>query len=502
MAVALFAWIGATDIRACENDGAQGQGPIAQVLLDRTFDHVVLLNSYAKEKTAPFERWIRKKTKASVVVEHEALSSPTDHGEIYRAVMSAVTKARAKFARGTRLVFHLSPGTPAMAAVWIIAAKTQFDAELVESSTQAGVKTVNVPFELAAEFIPSAVRRTEASLERASIGLRPEEPKFGDILHRSESMKRLIFRARQAAAFTAPVLIEGESGTGKELLASAIHKESARSKAPFVVVNCGAIPKELVESAFFGHVRGAFTGAVGDQSGYFEQAHGGSLFLDEVGEMPLDAQVKLLRVLQEKRVRRVGGKSDIAVDVRVISATNRDLLVEVSDGRFREDLFYRLAMLVLKTPPLREREGDVGLLLDRILEKLKSELGASGTLQKKLSPAARNLLLRHAWPGNVRELEATLLRACVWSKGPTIDEIEAREALLTVPRDDRKGDKVLGRLLGDGFSLNDTLAEVSRHYLKRALEESGGSTTKAAALVGLANYQTFSNWVEKYEAEG
>ncbi|WP_437802513.1 sigma-54 interaction domain-containing protein [Sorangium sp. So ce693] len=496
MARVLLAWIGKTDIKAASGDASVGDGPLAQALVDRDFDHVVLLNNYRAEEAALVERWLKKKTKASLVVRQEKLSSPTHYADIYRAVTASVLWAVDEYGKKAKLTFHLSPGTPAMASIWIIVAKTRFEAELIESSKEAGVRTADVPFELAAEFIPEVIRRADEDLERLSGGLRPEEPKFGDILHRSDAMKRLVRRARQAAPYSAAILIEGESGTGKELLAAAIHKESPRKDMPLVTVNCGAIPKELVESQFFGHTKGAFTGAA-DHAGYFEQAEGGTLFLDEVGELPLDAQVKLLRALQEKMVRRIGGKTDVGVDVRVIAATNRNLLDEVRERRFREDLYFRLAVLVLKVPPLREREGDIGLLLQRLLDKLNADMAAQSGVHKKLSAGARNILLQHHWPGNVRELEATLLRAFVWSKGPSIEESEAREALVGVPAAG-SGPEVLGRPLGDGFRLADLLGDVARHYLARAMVEAQGNKTKAASLVGLSNYQTLKNWLEKY----
>jgi hypothetical protein len=245
MARVLLAWIGQTDIKAAKGDALVGDGPIAQALAARGFDHVVLLNNYPAAEAALFERWIEKKAKASIVVRQEKLSSPTHHADIYRAVTGAVPWVLAEYGKRAKLTFHLSPGTPAMASIWIIAAKTRFEAELIESSKEAGVRTVDVPFELAAEFIPDAIRRADEDIERLSGGLRPEEPKFGDILHRSDEMKRLVRRARQAAPYSASILIEGESGTGKELLAAAIHKESPRKGHPFVPVNCGAIPKDL-----------------------------------------------------------------------------------------------------------------------------------------------------------------------------------------------------------------------------------------------------------------
>jgi transcriptional regulator with PAS, ATPase and Fis domain len=493
----LLAWIGLTDLKAID---AGGSGPIAQALASRDFDHVVLLNNMTDERVGPYERWLKKRTGATVVVRQCALTSPTHYRDIYAAVVDAVAWTREKHGEKARLTFHISPGTPAMASIWIIVAKTRFEAELIESSKEQGVAAVDIPFELSAEFIPAAVQRASADLARIAEGPRPEEPRFGDILHRSEVMKQLVRRARQAAPFAESIFIEGESGTGKQLLAEAIHGESPRKGNPFVEVNCGAIPRELFESNFFGHKRGAFTGADRDQKGFFEEAHGGTLFLDEVGELAPEHQVKLLRALQQKKVRAVGGKADIPVDVRVIAATNRDLLDEVRHSRFREDLYYRLAVLVLKVPPLREREGDRGFLIDKLLERLNGEIGSrAGVEQKKLSVKGRKVLLRHHWPGNVRELEATLRRAFVFSWGSTLEEADVRDALLAAPH--AAGDNILGYPLGDGFRITDAVAHVARHYLKRALEQANGNLTKAASLVGLESYQTLKGWLERYEVQ-
>jgi transcriptional regulator with PAS, ATPase and Fis domain len=500
MARVLLAWIGKADLKAAEVDATGDLGPIAQALAERTFDHVVLLNNMPQDRVAGFERWLRKKTKATVTVRQYPLTSPTHYRDIYNAVTLAVAWTLAEYGQKTKLTFHLSPGTPAMAAIWIIVAKTRFEAELIESSKEHGVAAVDIPFDLAADLIPAAVQKTGEDLARLAEGPRPEEPQFGDILHKSDVMKQLVRRARQAAPFSESMFIEGESGTGKQLLAEAIHQESPRKGKPFVEVNCGAVPKELFESQFFGHKRGAFTGATADHDGYFVQAHGGTLFLDEVGELAPEHQVKLLRALQEKKVRPVGGRADVPVDVRVIAATNRNLLEEVRQGRFREDLYYRLAVLALKVPPLRQRGGDVPYLLERLFDKLNAELGVRpGAVQKKLSVGARKLLLRHDWPGNVRELEATLRRAFIWSKGSSIDESEARDALLALPRAADEG--VLGRPLGDGFNLTELLADVARHYLSRAMAEAQGSKKRATDLLGFANYQTLKNWLVKYKVE-
>lgn len=491
----LVTWFGATDLRAAKGDGPGGVGPVAQALAARDFAQVVLVTNYAQAEVALFEAWLKEQTDVPISVRNEKLRSPTHFGDIYKAVSKTADWVISKLDPRAKLTFHLSPGTPAMAAVWILLAP-RYGADLIQSSKEAGVEAANVPFEIAAEFVPGLVRQGDAELERLGEGTRPIDPSFDDILHRSEAVKRLIERAQQAAPYNAPILIEGESGTGKELLAAAVHRASAR-KGKFVAVNCGAIPKELVESVFFGHTRGSFTGAVGDKPGAFENADGGTLFLDEIGELPLDAQVKLLRALQEKKVQRIGGKTEGSVDVRVIAATNRDLLSEVTAGRFREDLYFRLAVLLLRTPPLREREGDVGLLLERQLENLNRERGPGN--HKKLSAGGKALLLRHRWPGNVRELQATVLRAFVWSKGTTIDEQAVDEALLVRPV--AKDGEVLHRPLGNGFELEAVLGEVVRHYITRALDEAGGNKTKAAALAGFASYQTLTNWARKHGVE-
>jgi transcriptional regulator with PAS, ATPase and Fis domain len=393
--------------------------------------------------------------------------------------------------------FHLSPGTPAMAAVWILIAKTSFPAELIESSREHGVRTANVPFEIAADFIPDLLRRHDERLRELSAGEPPVEPEFEEIIYRSEAMDRAVQRARRVAVRNVPVLLEGESGTGKELLARAIHKASPRHRGPFVAVNCGAIPSELIEAELFGAEKGAFTGANQLRKGYFESAHAGTLFLDEIGELPIQAQVKLLRVLQEGEVTRLGATSPVRLDARVLCATNRTMTDEIAAGRFREDLFYRLAVAVIRIPPLRERPEDLILLVDRLLDRVQRNLaGEPISGNKKLSYSARKLLVQHPWPGNVRELLNTLQRVVLWSRGSVITEGDVRDALLPVQS---KGQDILGRSLGNGFSLPAVLEEVARHYLSRAMEQAAGNKTRAAQLVGLPSYQTLSNWLSKYK---
>jgi DNA-binding NtrC family response regulator len=410
----LVSWIGNADLRAPDAEDKSDIGPVAQAMEARRFDRVLLLADQEKAALRKYEGWLRAKiagkARVHLTFEHVELTSPTNFEEIYTAVTQTLEKSIREFREQPQLTFHLSPGTPAMAAIWVILGKTRYRAELIQSSRQKGVETASVPFDisLSPEFVTDVLRIPDKQLEKLSGGSSEEASRFGDIIYQGAAMQSLINRAKKAAPRSVPVLIEGESGTGKELLARAIHQASTRNGRVFQVVNCGAIPSELVESELFGHVKGSFTGATGDHVGHFEAAHGGTLFLDEIGELPLPAQVKLLRAVQEGEVRRVGDQGTKKVDVRIVAATNRDLAAEVAAGRFREDLFYRLAVLILKAPPLRDREGDLGPLIDGLLKRINEQSERAkepGYKRKKISNDARILLMQQPWPGNIRELE-------------------------------------------------------------------------------------------------
>lgn len=455
-----------------------------------------MLSDHPAPKSHAYAKWLEAHSNTTVTLHFTKLTSPTRHEEIYRAVIPVVQMVRDAHP-GTELVFHLSPGTPAMAAIWLLLAKTRYSARLIESSKEQGVQEVSIPFEMSAEFVPAAKEADEA-LTRLMQGLPPESPAFTAIIHRCAVMKRTVAMAHRLALRDVPVLIQGESGTGKELFARAIHQASGRGNQPFVAVNCGAIPQELVDSELFGHEKGAFTGAFTARAGYFESANGGTLFLDEIGELPLASQVRLLRVLQEREVTRVGATKPKVIDIRIIAATNRVLPTEIQAGRFREDLFHRVAVGVLLLSPLREREGDLGLLIDSMLADINAEAASQpGYKHKKLDASARNLLINYSWPGNVRELHNTLLRASIWSSSDRITGEDVTVALaVTVPP---KGETILGRPLEPGISLPDLMAEVARHYLERALVQAHGNKSEASRLLGLGSYQTLSNWLQKYE---
>jgi two-component system, NtrC family, response regulator PilR len=289
------------------------------------------------------------------------------------------------------------------------------------------------------------------------------------------------------------VLISGESGTGKEIAARAIHDDSERSESPFVAVNCGAIPENLLESELFGHMKGAFTGAVQSKPGLFETAQAGTVFLDEVGELSLPLQVKLLRVIQERTFRRVGGTSDIRFDARLVAATNRRLEEEVAAGRFREDLYYRLNVIEVELPPLRERREDVPLLVAHFVEKYAGEVGRE---VPRVSEAALEKLVEYDYPGNVRELENVIERAVALARGEQIG-IEVLPPTVVRARSGAARD----RLPAEGVSLETVLADYERGLLLEALEQCGGVKKRAAARLGIS-FRSFRYRLEKLGLDG
>lgn len=318
----------------------------------------------------------------------------------------------------------------------------------------------------------SELRRENRLLRAKTI----EHTVFSGLVGRSAKMRELFDLLRKVMDTTSTVLISGESGTGKELVARAIHNGSNRRQKPFVAVNCGAIPESLIESEFFGHTRGAFTGAVGDHTGFFEQANGGTLFLDEIGELPLVMQTRLLRVLQEREIRRVGDSGLKKVDVRVVAATNRDLSEQVKNGGFRDDLYYRINVFQVVIPPLRERLEDVPLLTEYFLGRFSPDRPAA------ISADALKLLMNYDYPGNVRELENIIERALVLnSETVTISTLPAFIA-------GGKQDHVKRELSfpKDGVDLESALEQLEREYLCKALELSGGSKTAAAELLRIS----------------
>jgi Nif-specific regulatory protein len=334
-----------------------------------------------------------------------------------------------------------------------------------------------------------AVHSKEA-LERENLKLRQEltgKYELSGFIGRSRSMQDIFLTIQKVASYTTTVLIQGETGTGKELIARAIHINGPRKAKPLVTINCGAMPKELLESELFGHKRGSFSGAVSDKAGLFETASGGTIFLDEIGEMPLELQVKLLRVLQEGEVRRVGENTDRKVDVRVIAATNRDLNDDVRKGLFRGDLYYRLNVVPITIPPLRERQEDIIPLVEHFLRKFGSKMNKTGV---EISSEAMKFLLANPWPGNVRELENSIERALALSGS---SRLLAPEHFPQIA-----GESGIFERLTEGKSLKEMLQAVERRFIVEALEKTSWRVTRAAELLEVTR-QHLHNKIKKYK---
>ena len=306
-----------------------------------------------------------------------------------------------------------------------------------------------------------------------------ERYSFANMIGRSPAMQEIFGTISKVAEYKTTVLITGESGTGKELIARAIHYHSPRAENPLVTVNCGAIPESLLESELFGHRKGAFTDAIRDKRGLFEEAHGGSIFLDEIGELPRSLQVKLLRVLQEEEIKWLGDTRPIKIDVRVLAATTKDLASEVKAGRFRDDLFYRINVLQVTVPPLRERAGDIGLLVQHFVDKTAKRLGLQ---VDQVNPTVQRALQRYLWPGNVRELENVIERAMVMAGGGTIELEDLPPALHEAQAQNS------ALLPDDGtLSIKQASRRLERELIRRALEKTGGNRTQAARLLEISH---------------
>ncbi len=325
-------------------------------------------------------------------------------------------------------------------------------------------------------IVANALLLNELRHDNKRLSDRLEQYRFGEIVGTSAPMQAVFRKVEKISPTDISVLITGETGTGKELIAREIHNRSPRAGKPFITINCGAIPENLLESELFGHKKGAFTDAVQDRRGLFEEASGGTLFLDEIGELPLGLQVKLLRVLEDEKIRRLGETRDVQVDVRIIAATHRDLLNETKAGRFREDLFYRLNVLPIHCPPLRERREDVPLLIDHFLSRNNARLG---TDIRGIDTEARRLLYEYAWPGNVRELENEVQRLVIQAEpgaivGPELLSGEIRQV-----------EGVINEAGAEKGALKDRVEQVEKFILLEALREHNNNKTSAAKALGI-----------------
>lgn len=392
---------------------------------------------------------------------------------------------------GLRLLERIKETSPETAVLLVTAFTTAEQA--VEAMKLGAYDYIAKPFKV--EEIKVLVRNAleKRSLRRENLRLKEEireRYSFSGLVGKSKKMREVYNLIEKVAASNANVLILGESGTGKELVAKAIHYNSARKEKPFVAVNCGAIPENLMESELFGHKKGSFTGAIADRPGLFEQAQGGTLFLDEIGEIPLQLQTKLLRVLQEREFRKVGGTEDRRVDVRIVAASNKELEAQVKEGTFREDLFYRINVVQIRMPSLRERPEDIPLLVEHFYKKFAQTSPAA----EMIAGDALKVLMSYPFPGNVRELENLVERCTVLGgTGITVECLPAR--VLEYRYTPATG---YGFVLPiEGMNLEAHLDGIEKRFLLQALERSGGVKKKAAELLGLT-FRSFRYRLAKF----
>ncbi len=462
----LVCWAGKTDCAAAEQQHDKNLGPIRTLTSnkDYPFDAVhILYTAELHNKIETLNEWLKHDVQTVYPLVTE-IEDPTDYKSIYDVASRLLMQVRSEYGTDAEYTIHLSPGTPTMQAIWIILSKTRFPSRLVQTRrpTDKGelVSVVSMPFNLSFQKVSASPAALVSKQE-------------GPFLFCSE-LAEVYACAEKMAPFDEPIMINGETGTGKELIARHIHDCSGRS-GKFIPINCGAIPSELFESEFFGHAKGAFTGAMAEKAGLFEQANKGTLFLDEVGELPLQMQVKLLRVLQERKIRKIGKTEETKVDVRILAATHRDLFKMIESGEFRSDLYYRLNSLPLKLPALREVKDAIPELIENRFAKLR------GTINKncKLSAEASEVLCSYNWPGNIRELEMNLKRLLILTEGNMVTRKDI-DSYLIFQNGDASGD--IEELLMSGLSLKDATKEFKAKYVQHVLSQARSQSEAAKIL--------------------
>lgn len=493
----LISWIGKQDLSEFER-GARG--PIEDIIHQKeafpheTYSRVCLISTWPKEKTESYIQHLHKKYKADIQFTHANISDPTSYSDIYQHMEMLLKRITTEYPNDT-ITLQLTSGTPQMMAVSLLLGKAKYFTEFIQSNIESGVTTPELPFDLTADFHQVIPLNLKDKLSQLFVGEAPDTAEFADIITQSSEMEKLKQNAAIIAKRDMPVLITGETGTGKELFAKAMHASSDRKNNPILTINCGAIPGDLIDTILFGHIKGAFTGANAAKEGYFSKANGGTLFLDEFGELPLDSQIRLLRVIQEGKITPVGATNKISVDVRIIAATHKNLAEEVASGKFREDLFYRITVAVLHLPPLRNRSGDSAFVAKALLKQINANVKDENYVHKKFCKSAINFISKQSWEGNVRELQATIMRATLWQPLDKITEIDLSSSLFSTAQ---KHDNLMELDVKQGIDINKIIDKLKVHYIVKAREVCNGHLENSAALLGLKNYQTLKNWMKKY----
>jgi len=490
----LLTWLGNRDLENMQQDKNAAIATIA-LKAQPHFDKIVILANDKAETWSGFESFLSKRLAVSgrpysdIQIVKVHIDSPIDYPTIAKETEKWISKLSEE---ATTLSINLTSGTPAMTTLSVLIGKGKANTQFLQSTPGNELLSVEIPLDFGSEYLRSASKNI-ANLASSQPKL---DSAFLKISAKSQSMQDTIAKARRVAASEVPVLILGETGTGKEVMAQSIHSASLRAGQPLKIVNCGALAPNLVDSTLFGHKKGAFTGADKDYPGLFEQAHGGTLFLDEVGELTLDVQVKLLRALQQGEITRLGDTKTITVDVRVIAATHQDLSKLVACGKFREDLFYRLAVGVIRIPPLRDRVEDMAVIVSQLVEQINQSAAKHPDYRsKKISDQGIKFLSSQYWPGNIRELWSTLNRAFLWSDTPVIDETELSQAMLARPQME---DAVsISLTFHDKVDIVQLTDNFQKKYVEAALKASGNVKKHATQMLGLKDHQTLTNWMKR-----
>lgn len=502
-----LAWLDSFDLKRFSADPKSG-GTLVDFLKSDHFGAIDELHLLAcnidKFKTVAekfIDRVRSKYFKKKKLEVHELSVKPSVFASVFGGVMGVI-RAIEKKTRGGGINWHfqLGAGTPQMNAIWVVLSKTSYPAATYLTSYTRETdtfKTVKYRHEGAvdADTFDYLLKSCDAKLLKEWTDI----PEYMTIVHKSPAMGDILDNAYLIAKHDVPVLILGETGTGKELLAKAIHKSSRRSSKPMKTINCAAINENTADATLFGWSKGAWTGAAGEGPGIFLECDGGTVFLDEIGDLSLEIQTKLLRVLQYGEVQRVGDGRTARANVRIISATNKDIRKLVIDGKFREDLFYRIDVGMFKLPALRDRGRDASLIASHFLDKINAQNAdiISKYVPKTLTGSALKFIESYGWPGNIRELYHAIQRACVWHHGAVIEEEDFKN-FIAEPLVKRPGESVF-LAPGQKIDLDELTGEFRKKYISRALELCGGSKVKAAAMLGYKNYQNLSNEMKRLE---
>ena len=460
-------------------------------------------NSGAAKDKVRFINFIKDKIlKGQNFYIHEFDIAFNDYRHIYKSAASVIESIKIENSSKINLFYHLSSGTPQAAAVWVVFSKSKYPGTLYmtykdKNDSIIKSKVADIPFDVDESYIQYLEKKSDMEF----LKMWSDIPEYESIIHESATMRLILNKAFKVAPHDIPVLILGETGTGKELFAMAIHKSSKRIDKPFITINCSAIHEETSNATLFGWSKGAWTGSHLDGKGYFLDCDGGTIFLDEIGDLSLDIQTKLLRVLQYGEVQRVGDGKTFHADVRIIAATNRDLRQMVIDGKFREDLFYRINVAVLKLPPLRERGTDSIIIAEHFLEIMNDEYKTIGNkyITVKFSDPAKKFIENYRWPGNIRELYHTIQRAYVWNETGLITEEDIKTHLLEPLQ--RADNENISLSKETPINLEEISDRLKKKYIVIALELTNNNKTETAKLLGYKSYQTLTNIMKKVGIE-